>query len=150
MATRNNFINETKRIMDKLRSNSNYNGIIMGNKLISGNFQLPNTFEVVLKKMNNEIDGLLIKEVSEISPTGFYGLSPVENTKIMVSLIVRFKRGTDEIKGNSDKYSEIINTLFNATYPDFNYVHFNVDSLEIPPKKTNRDSFLELFSCQDK
>lgn len=149
MATRNNFINETKRIMDKLRSNSNYNGP-MGprNQVISGNFQLPNTFEVVLKKMNDEIDSISIKEVIEL--VGSYGLSPVENNQIMVSLIVRFKRGTDGIKGNSDKYSEIINTLFNATYPENNFIHFRVDSLEIPPKKTNRESFLELFSCQDK
>lgn len=133
---KNNFINETKRIMASLRSNSNYIGRMEPrNQVISGNFQLPNTFEVVLKKMNNEIDEILIKEVVELSSLDFYGLSPVDETKIMVSLIVRFKEGTDGLKGNSDKYSEIINTLFKATYPEHNFIHFRVDSLEIPPKK---------------
>lgn len=148
---KNNFINETKRIMASLRSNSNYIGRMEPrNQVISGNFQLPNTFEVVLKKMNDEIDSISIKEVVELSSLGFYGLSPVDETKIMVSLVVRFKQGTHDLKGNSDKYSEIINTLFNATYPEHNFIHFRVDSLEIPHKKTNRESFLELFLCQDK
>lgn len=134
MASRNNFNNLTEP----------------GIKVISGNFQLPNTFEVVLKKMNDEIDSIIIKEVVELSSLGYYGLSLEDETKIMVSIVLRFKQGTDGIKGNSDKYSEIINTLFNATYPEHNFIHFRVDSLEIPPKKTNRESFLELFLCQDK
>ena len=116
------------------------------NQLIIGNFQLPSTFETVLKKMNNEIDTISIKEATEVPSMGhFTSISEVINPKIIISLIIRFKQDTDKLKGNCGKYSEIINTLFNATYPEVNFIHFRIDSLEMLPKKTNREVFYELF-----
>jgi hypothetical protein len=48
-------------------------------------------------------------------------------------------------KKSKEEYESLIYDYFKMTYHDMDFITFKIQSLIIPPEKTNRDKFLELF-----
>jgi hypothetical protein len=64
----------------------------------------------------------------------------------IVKLRLIFDGGIRTLKGSDEYYGEEINKLFHFTYPDYDFVKFSVDEMDIRPEKTNYEKFIELFA----
>jgi hypothetical protein len=49
------------------------------------------------------------------------------------------------VLGDKTSYELMLNDYFKMTYTGMDFVTFKVESLIIPPEKTNQDKFFELF-----
>ena len=64
----------------------------------------------------------------------------------IVKLRLTFDGGVRTLNGSNEYYGEEINKLFHFTYPDYEFVKFSVDEMDVRPEKTNYEKFIELFS----
>jgi hypothetical protein len=106
------------------------------------NPKIPETFLTVITKMNPEISNVEIEVfdvITLINPSTF---NLDERIKVIVNLHMNKEH---KLKGNRENYSEILNTLFIYTYPDYHFISFKVKSLHLPQEKTNMEKFHELF-----
>jgi hypothetical protein len=64
----------------------------------------------------------------------------------IVKLRLTFDGGVRTLNGSNEYYGEEIDKLFHFTYPDYEFVKFSVDEMDVRPEKTNYEKFIELFS----
>ena len=66
--------------------------------------------------------------------------------KYSPSSINLFFNENDVPKGGKDHYEGLFNDYFKMTYgSEMDFISFKVESLIVPPEKTNQDKFFELF-----
>lgn len=103
---------------------------------------MPKTLDTVIKKMHPEISGVNIKDVDSSLTYSPMDFSAIEKFRLNIS--VSFKQGVQP-KGVMEYYSEAIRDLFKYTYPDYDFVQFNVIEMNIPNPPSNRELFGRLF-----
>jgi len=123
----------------------------MTNTLINKDFSGPTSFvtipeslRVVVNKMMPEITLMRVARVE-----AFKKYNPVNFDVIdeyIVKLRLTFDGGVRTLNGSNEYYGEEIDKLFHFTYPDYEFVKFSVDEMDVRPEKTNYEKFMELFS----
>ena len=123
----------------------------MGQFLVDNGFSGPTSFvtipeslRVVVKKMMPEITLMGVARVE-----AFKKYNPVNFDVIdeyIVKLRLTFDGGIRTLNGSNEYYGEEIDKLFHFTYPDYEFVKFSVDEMDVRPEKTNYEKFIELFS----
>ena len=105
--------------------------------------ELPDSFKTVIMKFHPEIEDVVIVNYDvqkKYNPVDFNPIS-----YFMVNLNVNFKQN-DIPKGPKEFYNESFKDLFKMTYgSEMDFIAFKVESLIVPPLKTNEDKFFELF-----
>lgn len=105
--------------------------------------ELPESFNTVVLKLCPEI-----REVVTIGyiSIGVYDPMNFEHIfKFLVAINIFFNEN-DMPKGGKEHYEGLFNDLFKMTYgSEMDFITFKVESLIVPPKKTNEDKFYELF-----
>ena len=105
--------------------------------------ELPDNFKTVIMKLHPEIEDMVIVNYDvqkKYNPIDFIPIS-----YFMVNLNVNFKQN-DIPKGPKEFYNEVFKDLFKMTYgSEMDFISFKVESLIVPPVKTNEDKFFELF-----
>ena len=123
----------------------------MGQFLVDNGFSGPTSFvtipeslRVVVKKMMPEITLMGVARVEaykKYNPANFDVID-----EYIVKLRLTFDGGIRTLNGSNEYYGEEINKLFHFTYPDYEFVKFSVDEMDVRPEKTNYEKFIELFS----
>ena len=116
-------------------------------KKLKGEFKLPESFLLVINKMIPEIHEVSVYEVNSFSGyhnlridhNQYMGYDVVENQSFIVTLTLVVDRDKLNIR-----YTDRITELFEFTYPDYNFVRFDV-RLKIKPEPTKLEKFYELF-----
>jgi len=117
------------------------------NKVFSGPTSfvtIPESLRVVVNKMMPEITLMRVARVE-----AFKKYNPVNFDVIdeyIVKLRLTFDGGVRTLNGSNEYYGEEIDKLFHFTYPDYEFVKFSVDEMDVRPEKTNYEKFIELFS----
>jgi hypothetical protein len=104
--------------------------------------KIPETFLTVVIKMNPEISNIEIENFDVIKIINPLTFNLDERIKVIVNLHMNREH---KLKGPRNTYSELLNTLFNYTYPDHEFISFAVSQISYPPEKTNMEKFHELF-----
>ncbi len=123
----------------------------MGQFLVDNGFSGPTSFvtipeslRVVVKKMMPEITLMGVARVEaykKYNPANFDVID-----EYIVKLRLTFDGGVRTLNGSNEYYGEEIDKLFHFTYPDYEFVKFSVDEMDVRPEKTNYEKFIELFS----
>ena len=123
----------------------------MGQFLVDNGFSGPTSFvtipeslRVVVKKMMPEITLMGVARVEaykKYNPANFDVID-----EYIVKLRLTFDGGIRTLNGSNEYYGEEIDKLFHFTYPDYDFVKFSVDEMDVRPEKTNYEKFIELFS----
>ena len=123
----------------------------MGQFLVDNGFSGPTSFvtipeslRVVVKKMMPEITLMGVAGVEaykKYNPANFDVID-----EYIVKLRLTFDGGIRTLNGSNEYYGEEIDKLFHFTYPDYEFVKFSVDEMDVRPEKTNYEKFIELFS----
>jgi hypothetical protein len=123
----------------------------MGQFLVDNGFSGPTSFvtipeslRVVVKKMMPEITLMGVARVEaykKYNPANFDVID-----EYIIKLRLTFDGGAKTLNGSSEYYGEEIDKLFHFTYPDYEFVKFSVDEMDVRPEKTNYEKFIELFS----
>jgi hypothetical protein len=123
----------------------------MGQFLVDNGFSGPTSFvtipeslRVVVKKMMPEITLMGVARVEaykKYNPANFDVID-----EYIVKLRLTFDGGIRTLNGSNEYYGEEIDKLFHFTYPDYEFVKFSVDEMDVRPEKTNYEKFIELFS----
>ena len=109
---------------------------------VNEHIRIPKTFLNVILKTFPEFEDVKTIGYSEnkiIDPNNF---TPI--FKYLVGVDIYFNEPHGNLKSKED-YQSHINDYFIMTYPEIDFVTFQVQSLIIPPEKTNREKFIELF-----
>lgn len=108
----------------------------------SQKIKLPKTFlKVILKSFPEfrDVKSVGYREHAQYDP---YDFNPIYRYLVGIDIYFNEPNGDKKPKGD---YESLINDYFKMTYHDMDYITFKVQSLIIPPEKTNRDKFFELF-----
>ncbi len=105
--------------------------------------EIPERFNTVILKLCPEIREVVTigyKSNSVYNPVNF---EPI--WKFLVGINIFFNE--DDIpKGDKSHYEELFNDYFKMTYGgEMDFITFKVESMIVPPVKTNEDKFFELF-----
>ena len=103
---------------------------------------MPKVLDVLIKKTHPEIISVSIKDVDSSLTYNPMDFSTIERFRLHIS--VSFKQGVQP-KGVMEYYSEAIQDLFKYTYPEHDFVKFNVIEMNIPNPPSNRELFGRLF-----
>ena len=103
---------------------------------------MPKVLDVLIKKTHPEIISVSIKDVNSTLMYNPMDFSPIEKFRLHIS--VSFKQGVQP-NGVMEYYSEAIQDLFKYTYPEYDFVKFNVIEMNIPNPPSNRELFGRLF-----
>jgi hypothetical protein len=105
--------------------------------------EIPERFNTVILKLCPEI-----REVVTIGykSNSFYDAINFEPTfKFLVAINIFFNEN-DMPKGSKEHYEGLFNDYFKMTYgSEMDFITFKVESMIVPPVKTNEDKFFELF-----
>ena len=105
--------------------------------------ELPDSFKTVIMKFHPEIEDVVIVNYDVQKKYNPIDFNPI--SYFMVNLNVNFKQN-DIPKGPKEFYNESFKDLFKMTYgSEMDFIAFKVESLIVPPVKTNEDKFFELF-----
>ena len=107
------------------------------------NYKLPEELVVVLHKMCPEIDEIEIYDTQEHKVYDPYTFD--SESKFLVVIDIRIKNGF-QISGNKEYYETIINDYFKMIFTKHEFIVFSVNQLLLPPEKTKKEIFEELFS----
>jgi hypothetical protein len=105
--------------------------------------EIPESFSKVILK--------LLPEIREVTTIGYKSNSvynPINFEPIWNFLVaVNLSFNESEIpKGDKTYYESLFNDYFKMTYgSEMDFISFKVESLIVPPVKTNEDKFFELF-----
>lgn len=131
--------------MEEIEGDINFESteLLINNRYLNGTEQIkiPDTFLNVILKSFPEFYSITTEgyEVIEFyNPVNFQ-----QDNRYRVE--IKIHTNVEGPKKNKSEYEELINDYFKMTYPDMDFILFNIHSLIIPPKETNRDKFLELF-----
>ena len=123
----------------------------MTNTLINKDFSGPTSFvtipeslRVVVNKMMPEITLMRVARVEAFKKYNPANFDVID--EYIVKLRLTFDGGTKTLNGSNEYYGEEIDKLFHFTYPDYEFVKFSVDEMDVRPEKTNYEKFIELFS----
>ena len=123
----------------------------MTNTLINKDFSGPTSFvtipeslRVVVNKMMPEITLMGVARVEAYKKYNPVNFDVID--EYIVKLRLTFDGGIRTLKGSDEYYGEEIDKLFHFTYPDYEFVKFSVDEMDVRPEKTNYEKFIELFS----
>jgi hypothetical protein len=110
-----------------------------------------NVCEIEIPERFNTVILKLCPEIREIVTIGYKGNSvynPVNFEplwKFLVGINIFFNEN-DMPKGDKSYYEGLFNDYFKMTYgSEMDFVTFKVESMIVPPVKTNEDKFFELF-----
>lgn len=105
--------------------------------------EIPERFNTVILKLCPEIREVVTigyKSTSVYNPTNF---EPIWKFLVAINL---FFNEDDIPKGGKEHYEGLFNDYFKMTYGgEMDFVTFRVESMIVPPVKTNEDKFFELF-----
>jgi hypothetical protein len=110
------------------------------NPIIPENFKIPENFITILNKMKPNIKYIKPKDVTSVAMLDQH-FRAQSNYKIDIE--VRFAN-KGEVMDRERCSSEITN-LFHATYPDYRFVNFFVESISVESEPTNEEKFRMLF-----
>jgi hypothetical protein len=123
----------------------------MGQFLVDNGFSGPTSFvtipeslRVVVKKMMPEITLMGVARVEAYKKYNPVNFDVID--EYIVKLRLTFDGGAKTLNGSNEYYGEEIDKLFHFTYPDYEFVKFSVDEMDVRPEKTNYEKFIELFS----
>ena len=123
----------------------------MTNSLINRDFSGPTSFvtipeslRVVVNKMMPEITLMRVARVEALKKYNPANFDVID--EYIVKLRLTFDGGVRTLNGSNEYYGEEIDKLFHFTYPDYEFVKFSVDEMDVRPEKTNYEKFIELFS----
>ncbi len=123
----------------------------MTNTLIGRDFSGPTSFvtipeslRVVVNKMMPEITLMRVARVEAFKKYNPANFDVID--EYIVKLRLTFDGGVRTLNGSNEYYGEEIDKLFHFTYPDYEFVKFSVDEMDVRPEKTNYEKFIELFS----
>jgi len=123
----------------------------MTNTLINKDFSGPTSFvtipeslRVVVNKMMPEITLMGVARVEAYKKYNPVNFDVID--EYIVKLRLTFDGGVRTLNGSNEYYGEEIDKLFHFTYPDYEFVKFSVDEMDVRPEKTNYEKFIELFS----
>jgi hypothetical protein len=123
----------------------------MGQFLVDNGFSGPTSFvtipeslRVVVKKMMPEITLMGVARVEAYKKYNPVNFDVID--EYIVKLRLTFDGGVRTLNGSNEYYGEEIDKLFHFTYPDYEFVKFSVDEMDVRPEKTNYEKFIELFS----
>jgi hypothetical protein len=106
-------------------------------------YKIPEEFLTVITKMNLEISNV---EYEDFITQKFINPSTFDtNELIRINVNLHMNR-EHKLNGTVNTYSDILTNLFKFTYPDYNFISFQVSKFSYPLEKTNRQKFHELFS----
>lgn len=106
-------------------------------------YKIPEEFLTVITKMNPEIYWV---EYADFITQKLINCSTF-NTDELIRINVNLHMNREHnLKGTVNTYSDILNNLFKYTYPDYNFISFQVSKFSYPLEKTNMQKFHELFS----
>jgi hypothetical protein len=105
--------------------------------------ELPDNFKTVIMKLHPEIEDVVIVNYDVQKKYNPIDFNPI--SYFMINLKVNFNQ--DNIpKGPKEFYNESFTDLFKMTYGgEMDFISFKVESLIVPPEKTNQHKFFELF-----
>lgn len=103
--------------------------------------KIPNIFLNVILKSFPEFDSITTEGYEDIESYKSVNFQQENRYRVEIKIYTN----VDGPKKNKSEYEELINDYFKMTYPDMDFILFNIHSLIIPPKETNRDKFLGLF-----
>jgi len=105
--------------------------------------EIPERFNTVILKLCpeiREVNTIGYKSTSVYNPTNF---EPIWKFLVAINL---FFNENDIPKGSKEHYESLFNDYFKMTYGvEMDFISFKVESLIVPPVKTNEDKFFELF-----
>lgn len=105
--------------------------------------ELPESFNTVVLKLCPEIREVVTigyKSIGVYDPMNFEHIF-----KFLVAINI-FLNENDMPKGGKEHYEGLFNDYFKMTYgSEMDFITFKVESLIVPPVKTNEDKFFELF-----
>ena len=123
----------------------------MGQFLVDNGFSGPTSFvtipeslRVVVNKMMPEITLMGVARVEAYKKYNPVNFDVID--EYIVKLRLTFDGGVRTLNGSNEYYGEEIDKLFHFTYPDYEFVKFSVDEMDVRPEKTNYEKFMELFS----
>jgi len=117
------------------------------NKVFSGPTSfvtIPESLRVVVNKMMPEITLMGVARVEAYKKYNPVNFDVID--EYIVKLRLTFDGGVRTLNGSNEYYGEEIDKLFHFTYPDYEFVKFSVDEMDVRPEKTNYEKFMELFS----
>ena len=109
-------------------------------------FEIPEAFLRVITKMLPEIETVEISSVDTYSTISAMTLETIQN--FLVRLNVILKEGGGNPRGGIPTYGEEIRKLFRLTYPEHNFITFEVMVLHVKPNLSNMEKFVELFGVK--
>ena len=127
--------NEYNLSMDEIR-------VLYENSLQNREIEIPDNFKSVILKTRPEIRDIVsagFKVTTMYDPQSF---EPIKKFLVGVNI---FCHENILVLGDKASYELMLNDYFKMTYTGMDFVTFKVESLIIPPEKTNQDKFFELF-----
>ena len=127
--------NEYNLSMDEIR-------VLYENSLQNREIEIPDNFKSVILKTRPEIRDIVsagFKVTTMYDPQSF---EPIKKFLVGVNILCH---ENILVLGDKTSYELMLNDYFKMTYTGMDFVTFKVESLIIPPEKTNQDKFFELF-----
>ena len=118
-------------------------GLLLEMKDVGGfDFEIPEVFLKVITKMLPEIQTVKIVSVSTYNMMSAFTFEAIEHFMVRLSVVV--EKGKHP-RGGMPTYGDEIRNLFRMTYPDYDFVAFEVMELHTNPDLSNMEKFVELF-----
>lgn len=118
-------------------------GLLLEAKDVGGfDFEIPEVFLKVITKMLPEVKTVKITSVSTYNMMSAFTFEAIEHFMVRLSVVV--EKGA-HLRGGRPAYSDEIKNLFRMTYPDYDFVAFEVTELHANPDLSNMEKFVELF-----
>jgi hypothetical protein len=127
--------NEYNLSMDEIR-------VLCEKSLENREIVIPDTFKSVVLRTRPEIRDI---ESAGFRTTSVYDPQTFEPIKKFLVGVNIFCHENILVLGDKTSYELMLNDYFKMTYTGMDFVTFKVESLIIPPEKTNQDKFFELF-----
>jgi len=103
---------------------------------------IPDKFINVIKKLLPEIEDISVSNAYSFQPPEYYGIAPEGGVLINVRIMIHVKNQPGLL--SRDQYSEKISDFFKMTYPNYDFVDFKVESVQII-KPNYFEEFLQEF-----
>jgi hypothetical protein len=104
---------------------------------------VPDKFISIIKKLIPEIENVSVSSAYSFKPPGYYGITPEGGILIYVRITIQVKNQPGLL--SCEEYSEKINDFFKMTYPNYDFVDFKVESVQIIKPSYYFEEFLQEF-----
>ena len=103
---------------------------------------IPDKFIGIIKKLIPEIKNVSVSNAYSFRPHGYYGATLEDKELFNVRIMIQVKNQPGLL--SRDQYSEKISDFFKMTYPNYDFVDFKVESVQII-KPNYFEEFLQEF-----